>query len=220
MQLIFVLLFQSGLADVVGAFVVGRLFVFLDDLQVALVDAIDVADGVRSDRTQRILAEQTRLDLDTGKEIAVGGKAGHFFLAQARTNRQAFKVLALLEQPAKTLAVLGQDLDHLAQTFDRRFEVRDLRRRDLQREGRVIAGQDRAIAIDDDPPVGNDRHQGNPVVLGAGGVVIVLKHLQMDRSARSGRKPRAPQPRKERSGSGSDTARDRWHSAVTEQPAR
>ncbi len=180
MQLIFVLLFQSGLANVVGAFIVCRLFVFLDDLQVALVDSIDIADGVRGDRTQRILAEQTRLDLDTGKEITVGCKASDFLLTQARANRQAFEILALLEQPAKTLAILGQNLDHLAQTFDRRFEVRDLRGRNLQRESRVIMGQDRTIAIDDDTPVGNDRHQGNPIVLGAGGVVGVLQHLQMD----------------------------------------
>ena len=180
MQLEFVLLLDAGLADMVGAFVVGGLVALLDYLHVALVDAADVADGVRGDRAERILAEQARLDLDTREQIAIGSKACDLLFGQARTNRQAFEGLAFLEQSTEALAVFRQDLDHPAQTVDRGIEVVDLRWRDLERESRIIARQDHPLAIDDDTPIGNDRHQRDPVVLGARRVVGVLNDLQVE----------------------------------------
>src|SRR6185369_9373906 len=57
------------------------------------------------------------------------------------------------------------------------------RRGDLQREGRVVAGQYCAGAISDDAAVGDDGDQGDPVVLGAGLVKIVLDDLQPDETA-------------------------------------
>jgi hypothetical protein len=61
-----------------------------------------------------ILAEQTRLDLDARERGSGWRKARHFLLGQPGADRQALEVLALLEQLAEALAVLGLDFDQLA----------------------------------------------------------------------------------------------------------
>jgi hypothetical protein len=150
-----VMVFEAGLADMVGTLVVCCLLALGDLFEIALVDAIDVADGVRGHRSQGILTKQARLDFDPREEIAIGGKARDFLLGQARTNGQAFEALALLQQLAKAPLILaGFDVNHFTQAIDRRFQILDIRRRDFQREGRVIACQDDAGAIDDDPRLG------------------------------------------------------------------
>ena len=63
-----------------GTLVVGALLVLFDELQVGLVDAVDVADGMCADRAERILAEQARLDFDAGKTVAVGGETRHLIV--------------------------------------------------------------------------------------------------------------------------------------------
>ena len=65
----------AHLADVVRAFVIRRFFPLVDALEVVIVDAADIADDVRRDFSERILAEQSRLDLDAGKPVAVHREA-------------------------------------------------------------------------------------------------------------------------------------------------
>jgi hypothetical protein len=42
--------------------------------------------------------------------------------------------------------------------------------------------QDRAVAVEDQPAVGNDRDDGDAVVLGQGVVVVVAQHLQIEQA--------------------------------------
>ena len=71
----------------------------LELLDLALVDAADVADHVREELALRVLAEQPRVDLDAGEAVAVGGEARDLLVGEPRADRQAVDALALLQQP-------------------------------------------------------------------------------------------------------------------------
>src|SRR6185503_3680121 len=55
-----------------------------------------------------------------------------------------------------------------------------LGRRDLQRIGGIVVRQHRAVAVEDQTPVGNDWNDGDPVVLGERMVVLVLQDLDIE----------------------------------------
>ena len=156
-----VALLDAELADVVGAAVVGLrpLRPVLDRLLLGLVDAPDVAEHVAADLAQRIVAEQPRLDLDAGEAEALGGEARHLLVGELGADRQRVEALAFVLQPLEAAPVARRDLDQLGQLVDRRLQSRrSLRRRDLQRVGRVVVGQHDAVAVDDQAAVGHDRH--------------------------------------------------------------
>lgn len=140
---------------------------------------------MRRQRTHRVLAEEPSLDLDTGKAIAIGGKAGDIFVVQPRPDRQTLEGLAFFHQFAEAATVFRQDLDNGAQAIDGGLEIEHFRRRDFERKRRVISGQNDAVAIKDHPAVGRNRDQRNAIVLSAGDVVVVLDDLQAERSDRS-----------------------------------
>ena len=179
-QLKLVLLLQAGFSDVIGALVVGLLLVFLDDFKIRPVDPIDIAEGVRSHRTERVLTEQAGLDFDTGEQVAIGRKTGDLLVIQSGTDGQAFKGLALLEQLAEATPVFRLNFDQLAQALDRGVEILDLGRRDFERERRVIARHDRPVTVEDDATIGRNRNQRDAIVFGTRNVVVVLDDLQKD----------------------------------------
>ena len=182
-QLELVLLLQPGFSDVIRPLIVGRLFLGLDVVQILLVDAVDVADDVRRRRAERVVPEQPRLDIHPWKQITVRRETGHLFVAQARADRDALEGLALFKQFAETPPVLRLNVDVFADRVDGRVKtLLKLCRRDLERERRVVARQDKAIAILDHAPIRCDRHQRNPVVLRASNVVLVLDDLQEDKT--------------------------------------
>ena len=208
-----VALLQPGLADVVGAAVVGVDAQLLEPLLVALVDAADVADHVRGELAVRVLAEQARLDVDAGEAVAVGGEPRHLLVGEARADRQALGV-ARLDAAAclKRRAVARLDVDHLAELVDGASPGRcTLRGEDLQRVGRVVARQHDAVAVEDQPAVGHDRHDRDAVVLGLGGGSSRAAPPAGRRSARAAaRRRRARRRRRRRCAAGSSTARARW----------
>ncbi len=110
-QFEFVVLLQPGLADVVGAAIVGLLSCLRDFLQIAIVDPPDIAEQVRGEGAARILAKQPRLDFDAGKAIAIGDERRHFLVGQPGADRQRFEVAAFVQQLPETLAILGLDVD-------------------------------------------------------------------------------------------------------------
>jgi len=164
----------------VGTLVVGLPVGFLDPLQITVGDAADVADGVRTDGSEGILAKEPGPDLDTGKAVALGGEDRHFGVGQTGADRHRLEILGLVEQALEALAVLGLDVDQLGQSVDRRVEVSGQRGRDFQRIRRVVARQNDAVAVGDHPAVGNDGDERDAVVFGAGAVEVVLQDLQPD----------------------------------------
>ena len=152
----------------------------LDAVEVLVVDAADVADRVRGDLAVRVLAEEPRLDLDAGKAVAVDGEARDLLVGQPRAQRQALEVLRFLEQLAEALAVARLDVDDLGERVDRRVEILDPRRLDLERVGRVALREHDAVAVGDDAAIGHDRHDGDAISLGESLVVAVLDDLQVE----------------------------------------
>ena len=93
MELTLIAFLDTLFTDVLGTPVIRCVFAFFEPLCFTLIDASDVADHVRARLTQRILAEQTRLDVDAGEAITLCCEARHLFISQAGANRQTFKGL-------------------------------------------------------------------------------------------------------------------------------
>src|SRR4030095_14246938 len=179
MQLTLVALLDADLADVVGASIDGKLITFLELLQIAFVDAANVAYDVGKELGVRVLAKQTRVDIDPGKAVAIRRKAGDFLLGKSGAYRQALEVLAFLEQFFETAPVAGRNVDDRGELIDELLQVTRLARRYLQRVGGIVVGEDRAIAVGDDPAVRDDRHNGYAVRLGQRVKMLVLEDLKV-----------------------------------------
>ena len=217
---VFVALLQAELADVFGALVVGQLLVrpVLHLRLLGLVDAADVAQQVAAGLAQRIVAEQPRLHVHAGVAEALRHEARHLLVAELGADRQRIEALAFFEQPLEAAPVAHADLDDLGQAVDGGFQVVDLRRRDLQRVGRVVGGQHLAVAVEDAAAVGHDRQHRGAVGLGLRRQVLVAHHLQVRTAARpAAQSPAARRRRPRARAAGSDPARLRGScsSAIT-----
>src|SRR5207248_2306318 len=89
---------DAGLADVIGAAVIRADAVFLELRLVLRVDAPEIAEHMRADVAERILAEEARLDLHALEAVAVGGELRHFLVGQPVAQRQVLRIARLLEQ--------------------------------------------------------------------------------------------------------------------------
>ena len=109
-QLGFVGLLQAQLADVLGAPVVGLLFLLpiLHRLLLGGVDAADVADQVAAGLAQRVAAEQARLDFHPRKAVTLRDETGHLFIGQPVADGQGLEALAFFE-----LALEAPPVPHL-----------------------------------------------------------------------------------------------------------
>ena len=139
-QLVLIVLLQAELADDLGAPVVALLLVrpVLDALLLGRIDATDVADQVARRFAQRVVAEQSRVDVRAREAEALCHEARHLGVAQAVADRHRFEALAFFKQAAEASAVSGVDGHHLRQAVDQRIQrglVADFRGRNLQRIG-------------------------------------------------------------------------------------
>ena len=80
MQFLLVALLDADFAHVLRALVVGFEATQLDLLHVFFADAADEADNVGGKFAKRILAEQTRLDINSHKAPAVCRETRHFLV--------------------------------------------------------------------------------------------------------------------------------------------
>src|SRR6185295_232696 len=113
----------AGLADEVGAAIVGVEAFFLEARLVLRVDAAEVAEDVRADLAVRILAEQPRLQLHALVAEAVGGEAGRLLVGEPAADRQALGVTRLGEQLAEARAIARLDVDQLGELVDRSLQA-------------------------------------------------------------------------------------------------
>jgi len=179
-QLVLVHRFQPQLADVGGAAVVGGLLLGGEALFLARADAADVAEHVAGQLLVRVVAVQPRLDLDAGEAPQVGRNPGGLGIVHLQPQRYRLEVLRFRQEFLEAFQVARRDRHHLAQRLDGGVEVVDLVRCQLQGVGRVVARQLDAVAVYDQATVGLYRYQRDAVVLGEGGEVLVLEHLQPD----------------------------------------
>ena len=80
MQFALIRQFDADLADVIGAFVVRDLVPIGDPFDILVVDAADIADHVRRDIGEWVLAKEACLDLHAGKAVAMNGETGDFLV--------------------------------------------------------------------------------------------------------------------------------------------
>ena len=178
MQLLFIALLDAQLSDDFGATVVGVVLAVLDRFLLFLVDAADIAHHVACYVFQRVVAEKAGLDVYARKAPALRRKARHFFIGQARTDGDGLKALGVLHQPPELAPVARSDFHHLRQGINGLFQVFHLGARELQRIGRVVAGQHNAVAVQNLPAIGHDGHHRRAVALCTLGKSVVAHHLQ------------------------------------------
>ena len=158
-------LLNAQLADVIGAAVIALVFTFFDAFFFALVDAPDVTHHMAAQLAIRVAAKQTGLDVHTRKPETLGRKTRHFFVGQARADRQGLETLGVFAQLFKAPFVTWLNVDELTQRLDGRFNIEHLRGHDFERVGRVIGGQHHAIAVQDQATVGHDGNNRRAVAL-------------------------------------------------------
>ena len=178
-QLLLKILLHAELAHIFGAAVVGLVFVVFDFGFFGLVDAPDIADDMACQFSIRVVAEQAGLDLHPRKAKALRCKTCHLGVGEACPDWQGLKALGLFHKFLETLAVTRGDLHHLAQFINGLLKPFGLAGGDLQRVRRIIAGQHYAVAVQDEPAVGHDRHDGGSVALSLCAQVVVAHHLQI-----------------------------------------
>ncbi len=185
MQFTFVTFFQPFFADVFRALVIYGIILGFDYLRVLGIDATDITNHMRSHGTERILAKQAGLNFHPGKAKALGRKARHFFVAQARANRRALEIFRFFQQLLETLAILALDFDHVGQTVYYAIQGKtgsNLGRCDFERVGGEVARQYDAVAIQNQAAIGHQRHHQNTVVFRLRGIIAMLVNLQPDKA--------------------------------------
>ena len=180
MQIAFIALLQAGLADVIRTAIICHQITVLKLAYIAIVYPPDITDHMGSIFAERIIAKQSRLDLDTRKTILLRGKAGDFDIAQVTADHQCFKIVALGELFFETPAILVGDLYQRRQIVYRGFDIRRFVRVYLQRVTGIVARQHHAIAVDDQAAVGNDRNDGDAVAFRQRLVITVAHPLEID----------------------------------------
>ena len=188
MQDFFVGVFQPGFTHMGAAAIVGQFVVFFQPLHFFLVDAADIADHMGGDFFKRIIAEQPCFHLNTRKAPDIGRHFGHFVVGELDLQRNGFKVAAFFCLFAKAFDVAGVDVHQLGQLAEGLLQIFNFVRCEFQRVGGVILRQHHAVAIHNQPTVGDDRRQGDAVILGQGGKVFVLIHLQPGKAGGQGDK--------------------------------
>src|SRR3954469_1138232 len=106
-QFCLVVLLEANLADVVRGTVIGRGAEFAQMVDIIVAQASYVPDHVRSDLAIGVMAEQSGIELHTWETVVIYRDARHFFIVQARTDRNAGEVVALFQQFLEALTVLG-----------------------------------------------------------------------------------------------------------------
>ena len=182
MQLCLVALLDAELADVLGAAVVIGVITLVNLFFFGLVNAAYIADHVAGQFAKRIVAKQSGLDFHAGETVALRRKACYLGVGQTRANRQGFKAARLFQQLLEAAPVARRDVQHLGQIVQHLVQRPTFAGRDFERIGRVIAGQHDAIAIQDQPPVGNDGHDGGAVVFGLCAQLFVAPDLQIQQA--------------------------------------
>ena len=188
MQLRLVTLLDAQLADVIGAAVIALFVAFFDALFLALVDTAYIAHHVAAQLTIRVAAKQPGLDVHPGKAKALRCKARDFFVCQARANRQRLKALSVLAQFFKAPFVTRLNVNELRKRLNGGIYIGHLRRHDLQGVGRIIGGQNHAIAVQDQAAVGHDRHDRSAIAFSLLVQVVIANNLQIHQPQRQQKK--------------------------------
>ncbi|MNV11058.1 hypothetical protein D3C71_1016090 [compost metagenome] len=174
-QLGLVIALQPGFADM-GQ----RGVAFAEDLQVLVVDPADVADDVREQVTIGVAPGQVGFQLHAGIAPAVHGKARHLLVADTQLEGDRQELAAGLARLVEGFDVLGGEREDLRQPGQGGVHVLDLVRGDVQPERGHVLGEQAPVAVVDHAAPGHHRPRFDAVGFRAGGVDVVIEHLQLE----------------------------------------
>ena len=174
-QLAFVEVFDTGLADRLGAAVLGT----VEGLGFFFVDAPDITDRMGEVLGQGVFADELRLDVQPGQAELVDRDQRDLLFGQAHhqghgLERFAAPAQVLVELPTVVFAQaqdLRQGIEYLgrvAGAFAGHGQV----------EAGLVVGQHHAIAVVDQPALGGDGQHVYAVVFRYCTLLVVLQDLQ------------------------------------------
>lgn len=153
---------------------------FAEDLQVLVVHPAHVADDVGEQVAVRVTPGQVGLQLHAGVAPAVHREARHFLIGDPQLERDRQELAARLARLVEGFDVLGAQLEDLRQPGQGGVHVLDLVRGDVQPERRHVLGEQAPVAVVDHAAPGHHRTWLDPVGFRAGGVDVVVQHLQLE----------------------------------------
>ncbi len=177
-QLGFILTFQAGLTNRVGA-AVALVLVLIKPGQIRLADPAHVAQHVGKQVTLGVVAHQLGVHLNPFQAILVDRQAGDFLLGQAIAQGNGFKGTApLLQLVVELFQVALGNIHQFPQQLDRGGHVAHPLANDRQGIAGSVIGEQFAIAVVDQPTGRRHRLHVHPVAVRAGGIVLVMGDLQ------------------------------------------
>ena len=93
MQDVLVITLNTQLTDVMGRGVVGQFALFIEAVDVFIVNFRHVADDVRQRRVIGVVTALVAFDFHAGKAVLVDGKAGHLHFAEVDLYRNRGKAM-------------------------------------------------------------------------------------------------------------------------------
>ncbi len=176
---LFVIALNAQLANVVRRRIVGEFAVFVQPVDVFIVDFRDIADDMRQGRAVRVEAALVAFDLYAGKTVLVHGETGYLHLGEVgfyRYRREAMRAGALFFEGGNIVVI---QIDYAAQRFERLLHVIDLLWHHFNLIDRAVQRQWRTVAIVDNAAAWGDRDEFNAVFVGAGLVIGKTDNLQI-----------------------------------------
>ena len=159
MQDIFVITFDPQLADIVRGGVVSQLSLFIQAIDVFIVNFGDVADNVGQSGIIGIVAALIAFDFHAGKTVLVNRETGDLHFTEIDFHRNGGKAVRAGALFFKVRYIVIGEIDNVAQRIQRLLNVVDLLRHHFQLVNRAVERQRRAVAIVDNAAARRNRDQ-------------------------------------------------------------
>ena len=176
-ELFFVIAFDALLADIMVRSIVFRLAVFVQALQVAVVDFRYIADHVRQLGAVGVVTLLVALHRDARKTELVDRKSRHFNIAQGRLQGHLLVATVVVHIVAETGDIIGAQIHDRCQCVQQCGHIGNFARDHLQAvEGDVLYQRD-TVAIENKPTAWRDRQHFYVILIRSGLIEIVLLNL-------------------------------------------
>ena len=173
-----VALLDAQLADVRDPCIHGCLLFPLQSFLVKARDSADVAQQMRRRLPIRVAANGASLDAHAGQLLDAHGHPGHLLIGELGLKGDGVELAGVGQVALEATNVGWREVEQGGELFNERVDIALDAGLQLHREARIISRQHFAVAVEDEPPGRLHGQQGNSIVLGLDGVVLVLPDLQ------------------------------------------
>ena len=173
-QPVFVRAFDAGFTDVRRAGVVAA----LDAFEIGGADAADVADGVRAQLAERIVARQRDLNVHAGEQVSAHGKGGGLLFREV-AQLHAFEPAVRANQIAERVVLAAIDEPELLERVQCAVEIADLLADGDELPVRPIFGYHDPVAVVDDAARRRQRVDAKAIALRQLAEPFVVQNLKL-----------------------------------------